>query len=108
MRLAILAFGVALAGFLLVTETELGGTVAGLTAAAMLIALGYGDGTWRALRFAALIPAAAIVADVMMLAGLSLQTGPEAHVYTYAALFFLPAWVLLVLVGVGARRLSAG
>ena len=106
MRLSALTFGLAFAALLVFTGAEAVAAVAGLAAVALLAVLGYRDGSWRALRFAALIPAAAIVADVVTFTPLTLQTGPEATLYTYAAVLYLPAWALLVLLGLAVRRIT--
>ena len=105
MRLACLVFGVALAGMVVFPVTDAGAAVAGLIAVALLPVLGYRDGTWRGLRWALIVPAAAVVADVITFTQLSLQPETDAAIYTYAAVIYLPAWALLVSAGIGARRL---
>jgi hypothetical protein len=105
MRIACSAFGVALAGLLVFTASDAAAAAAGIVAAALLVLLGYRDGNWRAFRWALLVPAAAIAADAITFTPLSPQTGPESNLYTYAAFFYLPLWVFLVAVGIGARRI---
>ena len=106
MRLAWLAFGVALAGCLVFPVTNAGAAVLGLVGIALLPVLGYRDGTWRALRWALTVPAAAVVADAITFTPLSLQPETEPALFAYAAVFYGPGWALLVLTGVGARRLG--
>jgi hypothetical protein len=106
MRLACVAFGVALAGFVIFPVTDAGAAVAGLIAVGLLVLLGYRDGTWRGLRWALIMPVAALVADVITFTPLSLQPETDVAIYTFIALYYLPAWALLVAVGIGARRLQ--
>lgn len=106
MRLAWPAFGLALAGCLVFPVAYAAAAVLGLIAIALLPVLGYRDGTWRALRWALTVPAAAVVADVITFTPLSLQPETEPALFTYAAVFNGPVWALLVLTGVGARRLG--
>jgi hypothetical protein len=106
MRLAWLAFGVALAGFVVFPGTEAGAAAAGLIAVALLVLLGYRDGTWSGLRWTLIVPAAAVVADVLTFTPLSLHPETEPPIWTYLAGFYFPAWVLLVAGGIGARRLQ--
>lgn len=109
MRLAWLLFGVALAGFFVLPATEAGAAVAGLIAVVLLVLLvllGYRDGTWRGLRWALLLPAAAVAADVITFTPLSLQPDTEADIYSFIALYYVPLWLLLVTVGIGARWLQ--
>ena len=77
-----------------------------LIAVALLPLLGYRDGTWRGLRWALIVPVAAVVADVITFTPVSLQPETDATLYTYAALYYLPAWALLVVAGIGARRVQ--
>jgi hypothetical protein len=106
MRLACLVFGLVLAGFVLFPVTDAAAAVAGLVAIALLPLLGYRDGTWRGLRWALIVPVAAVVADVITFTPLSLQPDTDATIYTYAALYYLPAWALLVVAGIGVRCLQ--
>ena len=107
MRPAWAAFGSALAACLIFPVTEAGAAVLGLVAVALLPVLGYRDGTWRALRWTLIVPAAALAADVVTFTPLSLQPGVEPVIFTYAAVFYGPVWAGLVLSGVGVRRRSA-
>jgi hypothetical protein len=107
MRMAWLVFCVALVGFVVFPVTEAGGAAAGLIAVALLPLLGYRDGTWSGLlRWALIVPAAAVVADVLTFTPLSLQPETDPAIWTYVAFFYLPAWALLVAAGIGARRLQ--
>jgi hypothetical protein len=104
MRLPGSAFGVALAGFLVFGASDAAAAGAGLVVSVLLVLLGYRNATLRALRWALLVPAAAFVADVITFTPLSPQTGPEANLYTYAAVLYLPLWAFLVAAGVVAAR----
>jgi hypothetical protein len=106
MRLPACAFAAALAGFLLLTESDAAAAAAGVVTAGLLVLLGQREARWRGLRWALLVPAAAIVADVIAFTPLSLQTGPESNLYTYAAFVYLPLWAALVAVGIAVRRLT--
>jgi hypothetical protein len=106
MRPAWLAFGVALVGFVVFPVTEAGAAAAGLIAVALLPLLGYRDGTWSALRWALIVPAAAVVADVLTFTPLSLQPDTDPVIWTYVTFFYLPLWALLVAAGIGARRVQ--
>lgn len=105
MRLPWLVFGVALAGFVVFPATEAGAAAAGAIAVALLPVLGYRDGTWGGLRFVLIVPAAAVVADVLTFTPLTLQPEIEPAIWTYVAGFYLPAWALLVAAGIAGRRL---
>jgi hypothetical protein len=105
-RLAWLVFGVALVGFVVFPVTEAGAAAAGLIAVALLPLLGYRDGTRSGLRWALVVPGAAVVADVLTFTPLSLQPETDPAIWTYVAFFYLPAWALLVAAGIGARRLQ--
>jgi hypothetical protein len=105
MRLPACAFAAALAGFLLFSESDAVAAAAGIVTACLLVLLGLREARWGALRWALLVPAAAIVADVITFTPLSPQTGPESNLYTYAAIVYLPVWAALVAVGVAVRRL---
>jgi hypothetical protein len=105
MRLAWLVFGVALVGFVVFPVTEAGAAAAGMVTVALLPLLGYRDGTWRGLRWALVVPVAAVVADVLTFTPLSLQPETDPAIFTYVAVFYLPAWAVLVAAGIGARRL---
>jgi hypothetical protein len=106
MRLAWLVFGVELAAFVVFPVTEAGAAAAGLIAIALLPLLGYRDGTWSGLRWALIVPAAAVVTDVLTFTPLSLQPETDPVIWTYVAFFYLPAWALLVAAGIGAQRLQ--
>jgi hypothetical protein len=105
MRLAWMAWALVFAGCVLFPGTELGGTVVGAAGFVLLPVLGYRDRTWRAVRYALIVPAAAVAADVVTFTPWSLQPETDAIIYTGVALYYLPVWGLLVLAGVGARRL---
>ncbi len=91
--------------------SEVGFVLAGLVMASLLAVLGFESGSWRALRWALIVPVAALAVDILTFSPLSLQRGPEANVYTPVALYMLPAWLLPVVAGALARgvveRLSA-
>ena len=106
MRLGLLAFGVALAGLLVFTSSDELAAAAGLAVAALFAVLGYREGSWRALRWACVVPAAAVVADVIAFTPMSHQTGPDADLYSFIVLSYLPLYALLVGLGVATRRLS--
>jgi hypothetical protein len=82
--------------------------VAGIATAILLVALGYCDGHWRALRWSFLVPAAALAADLITFAPVSPQTGPDANLYSYAALFYLPVYAALILLGITAHAIAPG
>jgi hypothetical protein len=105
MRLAWVVFGLALAAFAVFPVSDVGAAVAGLVAVALLPVLGYRDGTMGGMRFALIVPAAAVVADVITFTPLSLQPETDVAIYTYVTVFYLPAWALLVWAGIGASRL---
>jgi hypothetical protein len=107
LRLAWFVFGLALACFMVFPVSEAAAAVAGLIAAALLPVLGYRDGTAFGLRWALIVPAAAFVSDVLLFTPLTLQPGVDATIFTVIALFYLPAWALLVAAGIGARRLGS-
>jgi len=107
MRTAAVAFGLLLAGMVVLPVTEAVAAVLALAGVCLLPVLGYRDGSWGALRWALLVPVAAFAADVVTFTPLSLQPESDATIYTTIALYYLPAWALLVLAGAGARRLKA-
>ena len=106
MRLATLTFGVALAGLLVFPASDALAAAAGLAVAALLGVLGLREGSWRALRWVCVVPAAAIVADVITFSPMSPQAGPEANVYSVVVLFYLPLYALLIVLGVAIKRLG--
>ena len=108
MRSAWVAFGFAVAAFVVFPASDAAAAVAGLVAVALLPVLGHRDGTWSALRFALIVPAAAVVADVVTFTPFSLQPETDAAIFSYAAVYYLPVWALLVCMGIGARRLERG
>jgi len=103
---ALLAFGAALGGLLVVPISDAAAAAAGLAVAVLLVVLGYREARWRALRWVVIVPAAAITADVITFTPLSLQTGPEADIYSYGALFYVPLYALLIGLGVAGARVS--
>lgn len=107
MRIAWLVFGVALAGFMVFPVSDTAAAVAGLIAVALLPVLGYRDGTAFGLRWTLIVPAAAFVADALLFMPLTLQHDHDATIFTPIALYYLPAWALLVAAGIGARRLES-
>ena len=108
MRLGLVTFGVALAGLLVSTSSEASAAAAGLAVAALLTVLGFREGSWRALRWACVVPAAAVVAGVITFTPMSLQTEPEANLSGFVVLSYLPLYALLVGLGVATRRLRLG
>ena len=107
MRIAALAFGLQLAALVVFPVSGTVAAVLGLASVGLLPVLGYRDGSWHALRWALLVPAAALAADVVTFTPVSLQPETDATIYTLIALYYLPAWAVLVLAGAGARRLKA-
>jgi hypothetical protein len=105
MRLAWVAWLLVSAGCVLFPGTELGGAVVAAAGVALLPVLGYRDGTWRALKYALIVPAAALAADVVTFTPWSFQPDTDAVIFTGAALYYVPVWALLVAAGIGARRL---
>jgi hypothetical protein len=108
MRVAWVAFGSALVALVVFPVSEVAAAVLGLIVVGMLPVLGYRDGTFRGMRYALLVPAAAVAADVITFTPLSLQPETDAAIYTYAGVVYLPAWALLVGAGIGARHLERG
>jgi hypothetical protein len=78
MRLAWVAFGLAVVALVVFPVSEAGTAIVGLIVVAMLPVLGYRDGTVSGMRYALIVPAAAVVADVVTFTPLSLQ--PETDV----------------------------
>ena len=106
MRLAWLLFAAALGGLWVWPVSDALAAVAGLAILVLLPLLGYREGTWRALRWALVVPAAAVVADGLVFTPLTLQPDTDAALFTYAAVLYLPVWLLLVAGGVVARWLQ--
>ena len=99
-----MVFIVMVVGLIVWPAAELAGWIAIGAAISMLPATGFSDGTWRGLRWTFAIPVAALVADVLTFTPFSLQPDVDATIYTPIALYYLPAWALLVAAGIGARR----
>jgi hypothetical protein len=108
MRLAWLAWGLVLVGLVIFPVTEVGAAVVALPGVALLPVLGYRDGSWQGLRWALIVPGAALVADAITFTPLSLQPDSDATMYTYVSLFYLPLWLLLAGAGIAARRRAHG
>jgi hypothetical protein len=106
MRLTWLAWGLFLVGMVIFPVSDIGAALITLLGFALLPVLGYRDGSWKGLRWALIVPAAALAADVITFTPLSLQPETDALLYTYVAVYYLPAWLLIVGVGIGARRLG--
>ena len=106
MRIAWFVFGAALVAFMVYPVSDAAAALAGLFAVALLPVLGYRVATAYAVAGALIVPAAAFVSDVLLFTPLTLQPDLDATLFTPAAVWFLPAWALLVVVGIGARRLG--
>ena len=104
MRPGVVVFMVMLVGLIVWPAAELAGWIAIGVAVALLPAAGFSEGTWRALRWTFAIPAAALVADVVIFTPFTLQPDLDPTIFTPIALYYLPAWALLVAAGIGARR----
>jgi hypothetical protein len=104
MRLAWTAWFLAFAGCVLYPADDLVGVVVFAVGVAALPVVGYRDGTWHALRYALIVPAAALAADIVTFTPWSLQPETDAVIFTGVVLFYLPLWVVFVVAGVGARR----
>lgn len=105
MRLTWMAWALVFAGCVLFPGTYLAGALLAAAGLALLPVLGYRDGTWRGLKYALVVPAAALAADVVTFTPWSFQPETDAVIFTGAAVYYLPVCVLFVAAGIGARRL---
>jgi hypothetical protein len=108
MRLGAVSLLLITAGFVLFPAVEMAGILGVLAALVALPVLGYRDCGWRGLRWSALVPVAALAADVVTFTPWSLQPESDAVIYTPIALYYLPAWVLLTAAGIVWRQVRPG